>query len=210
MKKVSQQQTPWKKSRKFGDIHGGRIRKKLSDNTFKSYHSLQAPVATDDLPIYLVDAVSREFYFPITIEEIKEVLKKLPPEHTKYVTHIWLAKVKKADYFEHKKPQATFICGGGVYLIKLFAVPKDNRMFLGKTKLSNKQLNFYKPYCDNLKYEKGNWLLQWTSENLKRYFLERLILHEIGHCVDYLYYRRWSKANNKQIEDFADNYAKMW
>jgi len=83
-------------------------------------------------------------------------------------------------------------------------------MLLGRTKPSAKQLSFYKHYCDDLKHGKDGWYLQWTNETYKKYFLEKLLLHEIGHCVDYFYEHHWSKANLKKVEDFADNYAVVW
>lgn len=146
----------------------------------------------------------------MTVDEIKETLKKLPVEHTEYLTHIWLSKVKKSEYLKDKTVQGKFICGSGVFLIKLYAVPTDNRMIFGKIKPTKKQLGFYKPYCNDLIHDKDCWYLQWTTENYKKYFLEKLLLHEIGHCVDYIYQRYWSKANSKQVEDFADNYAVIW
>lgn len=202
--------TAWKKSRKFGDIHGGRTRLKFADGIFKQQHNLLAPAPGADAPIYIVENPSRDFYFPVNVEEIKNTLKRLPKAHTEAITHIWLDKVKKTDYVKGETVQGAFISGSKVYLIKLYAVPKDNRMLFGPIKPGKKQLSFYKPYCDDLRHNKSGWYLQWTSENYKKYYLEKLLLHEIGHCVDYLYQRHWSKANNKQIEDFADNYAVIW
>ncbi|PIF45259.1 hypothetical protein CLU96_2260 [Chryseobacterium sp. 52] len=137
-------------------------------------------------------------------------LKKLPNDHVKYLTHIWLDKVKKSDYLKGETSQGEFIFGSKVYLIKLYAVPKDNRMIFGSIKPTAKQLSFYKQYCKDLQHDKNGWYLQWTDESYKKYYLEKLLLHEIGHGVDYVYQRYWSKANKKQVEDFADNYAVIW
>ncbi len=206
----NRKETAWKKNRKFGDIHGGRNRLKCTDGFFKRFHNLQPPSEKDDRPIFLVENPSKDFYFPASVKEIKETLEKLPKGHTKILTHIWLDKVKKKDYLSGETLQGEFICGSKVYLIKLYAVPVDNKMLFGKKKPSNKQLSFYKPYCTDLQHEKDGWYLQWTPELMKKYFLEKLLLHEIGHCVDFVYQRHWSKANNKQVEDFADNYAVIW
>ena len=206
----NRKQTAWKKNRKFGDIMGGRMRTKLADNIFNRKHSLQSPTEDQEKPIFIVENPSKEFYFPVTIEEIKTILSKLPVEHTKFLTHIWLQKVKKKDYLNGDTLQGEFICGSKVYLIKLYAVPMNNKMLFGQTKPTTKQLTFYKPYCTDLQHDKHGWFLQWTNESIKKYFLEKLLLHEVGHCVDYVYQRYWSKANTKQIEDFADNYAVVW
>ena len=208
--KQDRKETAWKKNRKFSEIHGGRMRLKCSDGIFERQHNLLPPSEGQETPIFIIENTSRDFYFPVTIDEIKQTLKKLPENHTKHLTHIWLDKVKKSEYLKGETLQGQFICGSKVYLIKLYAVPTDNKMLFGQNKPTSKQLSFYKHYCDELQHDKKGWYLQWTTENYKKYYLEKLLLHEIGHCVDYMYQRHWSKANTKQIEDFADNYAVIW
>jgi hypothetical protein len=200
--------TAWKKSRKFGDIHGGRMRVKCPEGVFNRKHNLQPP--GQETPIFIIENTSRDFYFPVTAGEIRDTINKLPTEHTKFLTHIWLAKLNKKEYLRGETPQGEFICGSKVYLIKLYAFPADNKMLFGQVKPAGKQLNFYKPYCGNLQYGNNGWYLQWTAESIKKYYLHKLLLHEIGHCADYFYGRYWSKANVKQREDFADNYAVTW
>jgi hypothetical protein len=202
--------TAWKKNRKLGDVQGGRKRPKLSDGIFKRRHNLKALAPGQERPVFIVDNPSRDFYFPVTAGEVKETLAKLPVEHTAFLTHIWLCKVSKKDYENGNTIQGEFICGSGVYLIRLYAFPKDNKMLFGQSKPTHKQLNFYKTYCTDLRQDKKGWYLQWEPEKIRDYFLQKLLMHEIGHCVDYVYHHRWSKANNKQVEDFADNYAVAW
>ena len=91
----SRKQTAWKKSRTFGDVKGGRRWPKLKDNIVKRKHSLLKPSEFDELPIYMVENPSKDFYFPITIDDIKNVLAQLPPEHVEGLTHIWLRKTNK-------------------------------------------------------------------------------------------------------------------
>jgi len=101
--------------------------------------------------------------------------------------------------------------GRGVYLIILYPFPKNHRMIFGKKKPLNKTLNFYKKYTTNLNQDKtGIWYLQWTEEAIKRYYLESLLLHEIGHSIDSFYQRFWSKAAVRQNEIYANNYALFW
>ena len=206
----NRKETAWKKNRKFGDLHGGRMRLKCADGIFNRKHNLLPPSDGQEKPIYLIENTSRDFYFPVTIDEIKETLKKLPKEHTEYLTHIWLDKVKKTEYLKCETMQGEFICGSKVYLIKLYAVSTDNKMLFGQLKPTTKQLSFYKQYCNDLLHDKNGWYLQWTTESYKKYYIEKLLLNEIGHSVDYMYQRFWSKANSKQTNDFANNYAVIW
>ncbi|MCD1117415.1 hypothetical protein [Chryseobacterium turcicum] len=91
----NRKETAWKKNRKFGDIYGGRAHLKCADGIFKKLHNLLPPNEGEVTPIFIIENTSRDFYFPVTIDEIKETLTKLPTSHTKYLTHIWLDKVKK-------------------------------------------------------------------------------------------------------------------
>jgi hypothetical protein len=201
--------TAWKKSRKFGDIYGGRKRLKLSDNIFARAHSLLKPGINDIIPIFRIDNPSRDFFFPVAADEIMDTLAKLPKQHTNSITHIWLRKVKKSDYEARKSVQACFICGSGVRLIILYPWPTNLLLSFGPKKPNGKLLNQYFQWCSNLINKNGEWMLKWDRISVKKYYLEHLLLHEIGHHVDW-YYRHWSAANSKQLEEFANQYAVEW
>jgi hypothetical protein len=189
---------------------GGRKRPKLADNIFNRQHNLTAPNERQETPIFIVDNPSRDFYFPVTVDEVKETLSRLPKDHTDHLTHVWFQKIKKTDYLDSKTFQGSFICGSKVYLIVLHPFPTDNKMRLGKNKPLQKTLNYYKSYTTDLKEDKNGWYLQWTEETIRKYFLESLILHEIGHSLDSFYKRYWSKATTTKSENYADNYVAVW
>ncbi len=207
---LTRKHTAWKKNRKFGDVWGGRNSPKLADKIFNRQHNLTAPKSDETTPIYIVDNPSRDFYFPVTIDEIKTTLNKLPKKHTDHLTHVWLQKIKKTDYTNGDTFQGSFISGNKVYLIILHPFPTDNKMRLGKNKPFKKTLNYYKSYTTDLKEDKNGWYLQWTEETIRKYFLESLLLHEIGHSIDSFYKRYWSKATTNKSEKFADNYVAVW
>lgn len=207
----NRKETAWKKSRKFGDVKGGRMRPKLADNIFNRQHSFLAPNEADETPIFIVDNSSRDFYFPVTIDEIKKILNKLPSEQTENLTHIWLRKLTNKEYEKEGNYQGCFICGGGVNLIVLYPFPRDFKMKFGKKKPTNKTLKWYSKFEPELKESNGNWTLEWTEDKIKRYYLEGLLLHEIGHQIDSIYQRFWSQNYRKQKgENFADNFAYYW
>lgn len=206
----NRKETAWKKSRKFGDVKGGRMRPKLADNIFNRQHNLQAPTEGEERPIYIQDNSSRDFFFPVSIDEIKRFLNKLPKEHTQKLTHVWLRKMSKKEYEKEGSLQGCFICGSGVNLIVLYPFPSDLRMNFGKKKPLKKELKWYANYEPELIEEKGNWFLVWTKEKIKQYYLEGLLLHEIGHQIDSYNKRFWSKNYKKRAENYADNYAYFW
>jgi hypothetical protein len=129
---MNQKQTAWKKSHTFGDIFGGRMSRKIPDRIVRRAHSLRPPSPQDETPLLIVDNPSRDFYFPLTPNEIRHELSHLPKCDWSEITHIWLRRFKKAEYAAAELPLAEFICGSGVRLIVLYPWPYDLRMPLGK------------------------------------------------------------------------------
>jgi len=206
----NRKETAWKKSRKFGDVYGGRVRPRLVDNVFNRCHSLDPPGPHDELPICIVDNPSRDFMFPITVDEAVERLKQLPSEHATCITHLWLRRLRKKDYEAGDHPFACFIWGSGVRLIVLYPWPADLTLrYVGARKPTAKQLRAFEPWCTDLVKREGQWCLNWTLEGLRGYYLDHLLLHEVGHHVDSLR-RRYSHASAKQAENFSDSYAVLW
>jgi hypothetical protein len=206
----SKKYTAWKKNRKFGDVMGGRKRLKLADAIFHRQHHLDVPNDGEATPIYIIDNPSRDFYFPVSVDEVKETLSKLPAEHTNHLTHIWFQKIKKTDYLEGQTFQGCFICGSGVYLIVLHPFPTDHKMRLGKTKPLKKIHKYYSHFTTDLQEDKDGWYLKWTASQIKNYYLQRLLLHEIGHSIDSFHKRYWSKATETKKENWADNFVSVW
>jgi len=203
---MNRKQTPWKKSRTFGDIYGGRTRLRLNDNIFMRAHSLKKPNANDKLPILIQDNPSRDFFFPISVEDAKEAIQALPESDYKGITHIWLRRFNKSEYEKGRLPLAEFICGSGVRVIILYPFPKNMVMNLGFKKPSARKVKELNKWCGDIKNTKGSWNLKWNIVALKKYYINNLLYHEVGHHVDW-YNRYWSMANNKQLEEFADQYA---
>jgi hypothetical protein len=201
--------TAWRKSRKFGDIHGGRTRLRLADNIFSRAHSLKRPGPGAEIPIFIVDNPSRDFFFPVSEEDVRKTLNSLPAICRAFLTHVWLRRVRKSDYETKTKPLASFIAGSGVRLIVLYSWPKDLLLRFGDRKPSKRRLRRYAPWGPELIKEGGEWCLRWSEDQLRLFYIQHLLLHEIGHHVDY-FCRRWSKANKKQVEEFADQYAVEW
>ncbi len=202
-------ETAWCKNRKPGSIRGGRNQLKIPNKVFTRLHSISPPTKDQELPLIIEDNCSREFFFPFNAQEILEALSHLPTSHTSGLTHLWLRRIRKRDYKSGNFPFGSYICGSGVRLIVLYPWPQDMTLRFGKKRPLKKVLNNYKQWTEDLFIEDGKWCLRWTEEAIKRFYIEDLLFHEVGHHVDY-YYRRWSEANLKQVEEFACQYAIHW
>ncbi|MBL8203875.1 MAG: hypothetical protein JNM09_06560 [Blastocatellia bacterium] len=205
----NRKQTAWRKNRKLGDIQGGRKRVKREDNIFQRKHSLQRPAPDAELPILLEENPSKGFVFPVSGQEVLVHLRAYPSEAIEGITHIWLRRAKKAEFEAGALPLAEFICGSGVRVIVLYPWAKDLTLSFGTMKPSAKELRQYAHWTEDLVCKRSQWYLRWQPEALKSFYLDHLLAHEIGHHVDW-YARHWSKANRKQVEEFAEQYAWQW
>ncbi|MBQ4809743.1 hypothetical protein J8M20_00260 [Pseudoalteromonas luteoviolacea] len=203
MKSIS---TPWKKSRTFGDIYGGRQRLRLNDNIFQRAHSLQKPSANENTPILIQDNPSKNFFFPISVYEAQVALTELPNNDAYGITHLWLRRLSNSEYKSGSRPLAEFICGSGVRVIILYPFPKSLKMELSTKKPAAKKVREIHRFCNQLQKDKDGWFIQWDLNALRKYYINSLLYHEVGHHVDW-YSRHWSRANNKQVEEFANQYA---
>ncbi|MEO1653781.1 MAG: hypothetical protein AAFU64_09560, partial [Bacteroidota bacterium] len=131
-------ETAWKKSKKFGDIKGGRTKYKWLNEIINRFHNLEAPDCNRDTPIYLQDNPSKDFFFPVDVEEIKDFLQIIPDYQLQELSYIWLKRISKKDYEKTDSFQGCYIWGAGVQIIVLHPFPKDLKMHFGKKKPSSR------------------------------------------------------------------------
>jgi hypothetical protein len=60
------------------------------------------------------------------------------------------------------------------------------------------------PWCSRWVQEEKSWVLRWERDEVRRYYLYHLLLHEIGHIND------TGHGSRKRREAFAENYALSW
>ena len=203
---MQHRRTPWKKSRTHGDIYGGRNHRRFADNIFERAHSIPAPGVNDVLPIVIEDNPSRDFFFPLSAEEVLKALNSLPKRDRDGITHIWLRRGSQREFVNGEQPLATFICGSGVRIITLYAWPRDMMLRFGPKKPSNRSKNSVERYGGTVKKMGGEWFGIFTVKTLRRFIIQNVLFHEVGHHVD-RYYRRWSSGICKQVVEIADQYA---
>ncbi len=205
---LSRKQTAWKKSRKLGDVYGGRRWPKLTDRIFNRAHSLQRPAPGEETPILLEDNPSRDHFFPLDGRECLQALTALPEAHVRGLTHLWLRRPRSSESTASPR-LAEFICGSGVRVIILYPWRRDLRLCVGRARPPARTVRVYQRFEAELVHEGGSWYFAFDERSLRRFYVEHLLYHEVGHHVD-RYQRHWSKANRSQVEEFADQYAIQW
>ena len=174
-----QKQSAWKKNRRFGDKMGGRMRLKLHDNIFKREHSFTAPTDLDETPIFIVENTSRDYYFPIDVNDVNDVLSNYPVDKTEFITHIWLR--KHTPHNLKHDTLASYTWGSGVYLICLYPIEKDRIHYLGKKKPIGIMLHEYEKYSKIIE-KKDGFYAQFTDVSAKKYYNEILL----PYCINCL------------------------
>ncbi len=191
--------TAWKKNRKFGDVFGGRLRPKRKDGIIRRTHSLSAPSEFDEIPVCIADNTSRDYFFPVTPDEVRGALERFPQDDIQSITHIWFRKHNNEDI------QAYLAVGSGVVAVVLYPMRRDLTIDIGNRRPSGRMLKWYEGYA-SVKREGERWIAEFTEESARRYYLERLLAHEVGHCADYVRGLMNSRSSYKE-ENSADNYA---
>jgi len=93
--------------------------------------------------------------------------------------------------------------------VVLYPWRKDLRLPLGASKPSQKALRPLLALKAEIIETEHQWFAKLTEQAIRQYYTQHLLLHEFAHHLDW-YNRHWSKANEKQVEEFANQYAVQW
>jgi hypothetical protein len=193
---------PIRRSRNIGKTQGGRVkggraREKLSR------------IFTQDVWTKLSEQegkwrVLREnpssgYFHPCSGEEYLRVLERLPEKQTSGVKAIVLRRSPKLDLALGVEACKIYRC------VVMNSFPRTMEMAFGSP-LQRTTMRHYAPWCRNwLESKDGNaYFLQWSREEVRRYYLYHLFLHEIGHLNQPVSYS-WRRG-----EEFAEDFALEW
>jgi hypothetical protein len=94
-----------------------------------------------------------------------------------------------------------FICGSGCESDRLSAFRKiENDFWCAKT--SQKRVKLYLNWCRDVRFDekKNVWYLKWEVEKVRDYYLNFLLLHELGHFVESVYQSFGAKPTNVKVK----------
>ncbi|RJP19156.1 MAG: hypothetical protein C4520_13275 [Candidatus Abyssobacteria bacterium SURF_5] len=143
---------------------------------------------------FMEDPLPKGYVYPCTIEDIKQKLNSLAPEMLRNISTIHLCNQVKMN----PGVDAHIYDGSD---IRIYPVPEKLRWYYGKRKPN--------PACAQERLEFGaywqttdeGWFLCWDRDNLREYILNHILLHEIGHSLDTVYY------GTSRGERFAEAFA---
>jgi len=192
---------PHRRSRKIGLTQGGRVRdgkaNEKGSRVFTRDVWLRLSGESDVRWRVLRENPSRDFCHPVGVRAIRGVLDRLPEELTDGVAAIVLRRLPKVDErlgVEARRRWSVVI---------LNAFPKDRRQVWtgGRPRAAMKH---NEPWCDRWTKEGDDWVLSWTRDEARRYYLYHLLLHEVGHLNEP------RTRRGKRAESFAEDFALTW
>ena len=191
---------PIRRSRKIGKTQGGRVKdgrpEEKWSRLFPANIYRQLSENGEEWQV-LRENPSRDYYHPCSGDDYLGVLGRLPDDLTEYVRAVVLRRLPKEDEQLGIDARRRYSC------VIMNSFPKSNEMPWSKrpTKATVQHLA---PWCDRWRSDGGRWRLVWEPEEVRRYYLYHVFLHEVGHIN-----QPWSHSL-RQREAFAENFALEW
>lgn len=191
---------PTRRNRNIGKTQGGRVRNGRAEEK-------QSHLFTNDIwerlsnlegsCVVLRENPSRDYFHPCTGDEYLELLGQLP-EDISPPQAIVLRRLSKLDEERGIDARKRYFC------VILNSFSKSMEMPFQQREPSEKTIHHYEPWCRRWERKGRLWRLVWSLEEIRRYYLYHLFLHELGHLNQPLVY------SGRLGESFAENFALEW
>ena len=163
-------------------------------------------VLSDEVKIKVLERpLSEAFLRPYTIRDIKETLASVPLKFLVRLSRILLLGGTKKQ--EQAAGRDSFRFGGyhENAMIGLTAFPRKMMRFLRQTRPH--RLQEYIRAGALCRQEGNHTIIEFNEQSLKTFYLRDVLIHEVGHHVDWLRRRRWSALTEEFADWFAGEYG---
>lgn len=151
-----------------------------------------APVGGDAR--YIVQPSGAGYVHPVTVDEIRERIARLPAEFREGIEVVQLSRMtRKRGLF----PCYGMQWGPNIYL---YPIEESLQELYVHPPLPSQQIEA-KMFGGKWTRQDGYWKLSWTRESIRDFYLNNVLIHEIGHVHD----RR--NTNSADRERFAEWFA---
>lgn len=204
----NRKETAWKKNREWGQLFGGRTRRRWTDNIVARLHTLQAPGEGAVLPIVMHDNPSSELYFPIEAHEYVAVLRALPPAATAGITHIVLRRGAPLDR-RARQPWCNYIQGRGVHALFVLPWTKARREYLPNGRPTGAFATELARFGGQFQRRGSKWFVQFSRDDLRAFALHCflcIVAHHAAHMSGTAQFSS-TKANRRREGDRSIEFA---
>lgn len=193
---------PIRRNRRIGKTQGGRVKHGASREKWTRVFSPSVWSALSDRSdrdgcCVLAENPSGAYYHPCNGAEYLAVLGQLPRSLAAPVKAIILRRASKLDVRRGVEARRRYSC------VIMNSFPKSNEMVWHRPPTESARRH-YERWCSRW-VEDGSFVkLLWTPDEIRRYYLYHVFLHEVGHVNQPLFHKL------RRREDFAENFALEW
>lgn len=136
-----------------------------------------ADTTTGRLPRFVVQSPGPQFIHPVTAGEIRERLAFLPARIVKQVEVVQLSRMTRK--------RALFPCYGMQWGASVYLYPIEESLVETYVRPPTPQQQIEARMFGGMWSAEGReWTLTWTPNSLKDFYLNNVLIHEIGHVLD--------------------------
>jgi len=126
---------------------------------------------------FLVDHPGQGFLHPVTEDEVRERIEQLPAR--------FLEGLETVHLREMTRKRSLFPCYGMQWGATVYLYPIEESLVETYYRPPRPhQLIEARMYGGRWEHEGGVWTLSWTEETIRDFYLNNVLIHEIGHIVD--------------------------
>lgn len=194
---------PTRRSKRIGLAKGGRVKDGRAEEKWSrglsrhTWYDIFWDTQPGKCRVYRENP-SSAFYHPCDGDEYLSVLRRLPKNLSKYVKAIVLRRPLKLDVRFGIEARLRGSC------VILNAFPKSNEMIWHRSPTAGVKRH-YERWCSNWIDDGKVTKLRWSNEEIRRYYLYHLFLHEVGHINEPAIFHKLRRR-----EEFAENFALEW
>lgn len=193
---------PIRRNKNIGKTQGGRVkvgkasekwsRKWFADDKYSLLSGESGAVQV------FKDNPSRDFFHPCEPDEYLKVLKLMPVKLGKKIRAIILPRITKHDVEYGVEARRKSSC------IILNPFPKTMEIVWSVEPEAKVQRHNEHWCAEPFKLMGKLWVQKWEMEEIRRYYLFHLFLHELGHVN-----QPWFNSLDRR-EEFAENFSLEW
>jgi len=143
---------------------------------------------------YVLQSPGAGFRHAVTVDEVRHRLSQLPEQFTNHIEVVQFSTMtRKRQLF----PCYGMQWGSAVYLYPI----EDSLVEVYRRPPTPQQQIEARMFGGDWSHEGGFWRLTWTEESIKDFYLNNVLIHEVGHLNDS------RNSNSRDRERFANWFA---
>ena len=144
---------------------------------FNAPESWHEPTGESGNIKFIVEPPGPGYVHPVTVAEVRERIALLPPR--------FIEQLETVKFSRMTKKRALFPCYGMQWgsAIYLYPIETSYQEIYTRPPTPQQQIDA-RMYGGVWTQEGRYWILQWTTETLRDFYLNSVVIHEIGHIHD--------------------------